>query len=112
MGRLAKRVSDLERAFPMWKPPEEDEERRRVFEEALSRITLVELAVLCEVLELRVEHPDASNVEFWHMMSDTQRTMESEWRKITRQISRNQDVDSERQQEVVRRNEKGPYARP
>jgi hypothetical protein len=86
LGSLERRLARLEERFRVWHGPEEGQERRRLVEKALQRLSGIELAVLCEVLELKTAHPEAGGVEHWRLMTDTQREMESEWRRVVREV--------------------------
>ncbi len=89
MGGIERRVCELEKRFRIWQPPEGWEgaaEGERLVEEAMGRLSTVELMVLCEVLELKAAHPDASGAEHWRLMSETQRAMEAQWRRVVREV--------------------------
>jgi hypothetical protein len=83
---LKRRLEDLEERFRVWHGPEEGEERRRLLEKAMQRLGTIELAVLSEVLEIKAAHPDLNDAETWHLMTETQREMESEWRRVVREV--------------------------
>jgi len=88
LGRLEKRLASLEERYRIWRGPEEDEVRALLTQKALERLTLIELKVLGEVLELKEAHPDLSDAERWRLMTDTQRAMEPEWRRVVREVAR------------------------
>jgi hypothetical protein len=86
VGSLENRLARLEEHFRVWHGPEEGEERALLIEEAMRRLSTIELAVLCEVLGLKAAHPDAGGVEHWRLMTDTQREMEVQWRRVVREV--------------------------
>ncbi len=86
MGGLENRLARLEERFRIWHGSEEDEERARLVDEAIARLSKIELAVFREVLELKAENPDLNDAERWRLMTDTQRAMEWEWRRVVREV--------------------------
>ena len=88
MGSIEKRIAELEKRFRIFHSPEgwEGEAGERLMEEAMGRLSTIELMVLCEVLELKAAHPGAGGVEHWRLMTETQRAMEAEWRRVVREV--------------------------
>ena len=88
MGSIEQRIAGLEKRFGIYPSPEgwESEAGERLMKEAMGRLSLIELMVLSEVLELKMANPDASGVEHWRLMTETQREMDSEWRRIKREV--------------------------
>ena len=86
MGSLEKRLASLEERFMIWHGPEEDEVRALLTQKALERLSLIELMVLGEVLELKAANPKLSDAERWRLMTDTQQAMEPEWRRVVREV--------------------------
>jgi hypothetical protein len=110
--RIERRIEQLENALPLWKAPDEAEERLRVVGEGLAHLTTVELALLGELFDLRERYPEASPAEFWRMMTGPQREMQMAWNHITRRLSRGEGVDEKREAVIAKRSEKGPHAIP
>jgi|SRR5215210_3487351 len=88
MGSLEKRLVSLEERFRIWPGSEEDEVRALLTQKAIERLSLIELKVLGEVLELKEAHPDLSDAKRWRLMTDTQRAMEWEWRRVVKEVAR------------------------
>jgi hypothetical protein len=86
LGSLEKRLASLEERFRMWRGSEEDEERALITQKAIERLSLIELMVLEEVLELKAANPDLPGDEIWRLMTDTQQAMEPEWRRVVREV--------------------------
>lgn len=87
--------------------PHEGEQRESVTREALRRLTAVELKVLSEMMELRERHPGMSGAEFFGLMGEVHRAMESEWIRVVRGVLRDRIEGSgagrERKEELQRR---------
>ena len=86
MGSLEKRLASLEERFRMWHGSEEDEERALITQKAIERLSLIELMVLEEVLELKAANQDLPVDEIWRLMTDTQQAMEPEWHRGVREV--------------------------
>jgi hypothetical protein len=98
VGKLRKRLADLEKLAPSWVAPTEEEERKRVFEQGLTRLSVVELGVLQEILELKRAHPDMKPTEFLHLLTPVQHNMESLWRWILWRESQSPTCEAENEE--------------
>jgi hypothetical protein len=88
VGSLEKRLVSLEERFRIWHGAEEDEVRALLTQKAMKRLSLIELKVLGEVLEIKAANPDLSDAERWRLMTGTQQAMEPEWRRVVREVAR------------------------
>jgi hypothetical protein len=86
LGSLEKRLASLEERFRIWHGPEEDEVRALLTQKAIERLSLIELMVLGEVLEIKAANLDLSDAERWRLMTDTQQAMKPEWRRVVREV--------------------------
>ena len=80
-----------------------------VYEEALKHLTVPEMLILLDLLDLRKAHPEKSQAEFYGYMTDLHRALLREWNRITRSVIRERvenamsDASRRRREEVMRR---------
>jgi hypothetical protein len=93
MGRLDKRIEELERHFGVGtgqfdarRTIEWEEWREQVSEEAYKRLSDVELAVLVELLKLRSKHPEMSGAQFYSLMTPVHHAMERYWSRVLKEV--------------------------
>ncbi len=82
MGSMSRRLAHLEERLQAQHEPDEG----HLVDKAAKRLSKVELAVLSEVLEIKAAHPDLNDAETWRLMTDTQREMEVQWRRVVREV--------------------------
>jgi hypothetical protein len=95
MGPIDKRLRWLEDSFEL-QVPDDDEPARQLFREALKRLGDVEMAVFGELLELYYSSPETSTADVWRELSEPQRMMEAEWRKVVTTVAREEPKGLER----------------
>jgi|SRR5215217_3527008 len=80
-----------------------------VYEEALKHLTVPEMLILLDLLDLRKAHLDKSQAEFYSYMTNFHRALLREWNRITRSVVREHienemsDASRQRKEELLRR---------
>jgi hypothetical protein len=95
MGYLESRLARLVKRYPLpTVAVNKDEERRELItKRAFEKLTLIELEVLSEALEVCEANPDLPGDHQWRRMSGIQQSMLSRWREVTREATR--ELESE-----------------